>query len=290
MKKYGVCDFMREKKIRHIDKLKEIYRESKKSSILIYLILRGLVIFCMVMQIMHGDIGNAFLCLISLALLIMPTIIQDKFNITLPNTLEIIIYLFIFAAEILGEINNFYKVIPHWDTALHTINGFLCAAIGFSLVNLLNETSNKINLSPVYLCIVAFCFSMTIGVLWEFFEYGCDQILLVDMQKDSIITRISTVTLDPDQKNNSIIIKDIGKTVLYDASGKELTTINGGYLDIGMNDTMKDLFVNFIGAVVFGILGYIYLKTNKNDKFISKFVPTKRKESVSNAEMKKDVV
>lgn len=73
----------------------------------------------------------------------------------------------------------------------------ICAAIGFSLINLLNETSDKINLSPLYLCIVAFCFSMTIGVLWEFFEYSADKFFKLDMQKDNIITEISSVELDP---------------------------------------------------------------------------------------------
>lgn len=265
----------KKKKYRIKNMFLDAYKETKRSSLLVFLILRGLVIFCMVMQLIHGDISNAFLCLLSLVLLILPSFIQHALNITLPNTLEIIIYLFIFSAEILGEINNFYKVIPYWDTILHTLNGFLCAAIGFSLINLLNETSDKFNLSPIYLCIVAFCFSMTIGVLWEFLEFGFDSILKTDMQKDRIVTEISTVMLDPEQNNNAIIIKNINKTVMYDNSGNEIAVIDNGYLDIGIIDTMKDLFVNFIGAIVFSVIGFIYLKTNKNDKFISNFVPTK---------------
>ena len=152
--------------------IKMAYKETKRSSLAIYLILRFLVIVCMILQIIRGDLNNALLCLLSLVLLFAPLFIQNKYEITLPDGLEISIYLFIFSAEILGEINNFYGIIPHWDTCLHTINGFLATAVGFSLVDLLNKNSKDINLSPFYLCLVAFCFSMTIGILWEFFEYG----------------------------------------------------------------------------------------------------------------------
>lgn len=275
------------KKYKIIDMIKDTYKETKRSSLLVYLILRGLVIFCMITQIIHGDLENAFLCLLSLVLLIIPTIAQHTLKITLPNTLEIIIYLFIFSAEILGEINNFYGAIPYWDTMLHTLNGFLCAAVGFSLVNLLNEKSDNFNLSPTYLCLVAFCFSMTIGVLWEFYEFAADSFFQTDMQKDRVVSTISTVTLDPEQNNNAIIIEGIDQTVMYDKNGNILTTIEGGYLDIGIIDTMKDLIVNFIGAFTFSIIGYIYLKHSTNSIFITNFVPTKGERPIPNAVLKK---
>ena len=78
---------------------------------------------------------------------------------------------------------------------LHTINGFLCAAIGFSLFNILNRGSKSMQLSPFYLAIVAFCFSMTVGVIWEFIEFTFDQVFLLDMQKDFIVSNIGSVTL-----------------------------------------------------------------------------------------------
>lgn len=271
---------MKKKKYKIKDMFLDAYKETKRSSLLVFLVLRFLVILCMVLQIIHGNIGNALLCLMSIVLLLLPSFIEHKLDITLPNTLEIIIYLFIFSAEILGEINNFYGIIPYWDTILHTLNGFLCAAVGFSLVNLLNEASDKINLSPLYLCIVAFCFSMTIGVLWEFFEYGSDKFLKLDMQKDNIVTWISTVELNPANENKVIIVENIDKTVLYNKNNKELATIKGGYLDIGINDTMKDLLVNFIGALVFCFFGFFYLKYSKHDKFIKNFVPTKGRREI----------
>lgn len=266
---------MKDKKINVQKAIKMTYKENKRSSLVIYLILRFLVIICMILQILRGDLNNALLCLLSLILLFAPLFIQNKFEITLPNDLEIAIYLFIFSAEILGEIDNFFGIIPYWDIILHTINGFLATAVGFSLVDLLNKNSKNINLSPFYLCLVAFCFSMTIGVLWEFFEYGCDKFLNVDMQKDTVIQKISSVALNPDGENKAVVVDDIGKTIIYDTNGDVLQVIDNGYLDIGLNDTIEDLFVNFIGAIVFSCFAFFDLKHNRSNSFINRFVPTK---------------
>ena len=266
---------MKDKKINVQKAIKMTYKENKRSSLVIYLILRFLVIICMILQILRGDLNNALLCLLSLILLFAPLFIQNKFEITLPNDLEIAIYLFIFFAEILGEIDNFFGIIPYWDIILHTINGFLATAVGFSLVDLLNKNSKNINLSPFYLCLVAFCFSMTIGVLWEFFEYGCDKFLNVDMQKDTVIQKISSVALNPDGENKAVVVDDIGKTIIYDTNGDVLQVIDNGYLDIGLNDTIEDLFVNFIGAIVFSCFAFFDLKHNRSNSFINRFGPTK---------------
>jgi hypothetical protein len=268
-------DIVKNKKIDVQKAIKMTYKENKRSSLVIYLILRFLVIICMILQILRGDLNNALLCLLSLILLFAPLFIQNKLEITLPNDLEIAIYLFIFSAEILGEIDNFFGIIPYWDIILHTINGFLATAVGFSLVDLLNKNSKNINLSPFYLCLVAFCFSMTIGVLWEFFEYSCDKFLNVDMQKDTVIQKISSVALNPDGENKAVVVDDIGKTIIYDTNGDVLQVIDNGYLDIGLNDTIEDLFVNFIGAIVFSCFAFFDLKHNRSNSFINRFVPTK---------------
>ena len=260
---------------KYFNKIKENYRSTKKKSLIVYFVLRILVIICMVLQILRGDWNNAFLCLLSLVLFLIPTIVEEKLKIKLPIVLESIIYLFIFSAGILGEINNFYGNIPYWDTILHTINGFLAAGIGFSLIDLLNKNSKRINLSPFFLAIVAFCFSMTIGILWEFFEYGVDSYLKYDMQKDRKITAISTVELNPEKENDAIFIKNIDHTILYDSQGNELAVIEGGYLDIGLIDTMKDLLVNFIGALVFSCIGFLYIKNREKYKFVTHFIPKK---------------
>lgn len=259
-----------------INELKKEYKRTKKSSILVYFTLRFLVILCLIRQIFLGHIDSALLCVLSLILLLLPVIIQKKFKITLPNTLEVIIYVFIFAAEILGEIYNFYGNIPNWDLILHTLNGFLCAAVGLSLIDLLNNNVKTIKLTPAYVALASFCFSMTIGVCWEFIEYAFDKTTLVDMQKDELVTSITSVEFDPTKSNKAIKIKGIAKTVLYDNNNLELITIEGGYLDIGLNDTMEDLLVNFIGASIYSTLGYFYIKNRDKYKLASKFIITKQ--------------
>lgn len=259
--------------MRYIDKIKRKYKETKEKSLLVYLILRFLVIICMVLEILRGDLNNAFLCFLSLLLFTIPTLIEDKFKIGIPSLLESIIYLFIFSAEILGEINNFYGNIPYRDTILHTINGFLAAGVGFSLVDILNKSSKNIKLSPLYVAIVAFCFSMTIGVLWEFFEYGMDRYLRLDTQKDRIVNVVSTVKLNPNNDNKAVIIDNIKETHII--TDDDEIVIEGGYLDIGINDTMKDLMVNFIGAVCFSTIGYLYIKNRDKYKFATNFIPYK---------------
>lgn len=256
-------------------KIKEAYKESRKGVLVVYLLLRFLVILVMVRQIFLHNYWNAFLCILVLIQFLIPYFITKKLKIELPSIFEIIILLFIFSSEVLGEIQNFYGVFKHFDTVLHTLNGFLCAAVGFSLIDLCNNNSEKFNLSPLYLTIVAFCFSMTIGVLWEFLEYSIDKVMLSDMQKDKLVTKISSVWLNPDGKNKAIVVDNINKTVIYSDSGE--TVIEGGYLDLGLNDTMKDLIVNFVGAVVFSIFGYLYIINRDKYKIAEKFMPKKSK-------------
>lgn len=244
-----------------------------KSSFVVYFVLRFLVIVMMVLQLLNRNYENVFLCVLTLLLLVIPSFVQVTFKVELPTTLEIIILLFIFAAEILGEISEFYLMFPFWDTVLHTMNGFLAAAIGFSLVDLLNRSERTVfNLSPLFTAIVAFCFSMTIGVLWEFFEFGMDLIGGYDMQKDTVIHMIRSVTLDPAGRNVPYVLDGITETAV---NGKELGL--GGYLDIGLIDTMEDLIVNFIGAFLFSVIGFFYVKNRGKGGLVGRFVPRRKR-------------
>ena len=246
----------------------------KRTVAMVYVLLRFLVIIIAVAQFFNGNYENVFLCGLTLILFLLPTIFERAVKIDLPNTMEIIILLFIFAAEILGEIQSYYTTFRGWDTILHTLNGFLCAAIGFALVDMLNRTERfSLSLSPAFMAIVAFCFSMTIGVLWEFFECAMDQFFLLDMQKDAVIHSISSVMLDPTGGNTPTIIRDIADVIVVTGSGEEISLGLGGYLDVGILDTMKDLFVNFIGAVVFSFIGYFYVKSRGKGRFARRFIP-----------------
>ena len=246
----------------------------KRTVAAVYVLLRFLVILTMVAQFFNGNYESVFLCLLTLVLFLLPTILERALMVDLPNTLEVIILLFIFSAEILGEISAFYTTFQGWDTILHTLNGFLCAAIGFALVDLCNRHERvSLSLSPVYMAIVAFCFSMTIGVLWEFFECAMDQLFLLDMQKDAVVRNISSVMLDPTGGNNPVVIRDIADVIVVTGAGEEIALGLGGYLDIGILDTMKDLAVNFVGAVVFSVIGYFYVKNRGKGWFARRFIP-----------------
>lgn len=264
---------MKPGKLHHM--LQKAHEELRRKPVVsaVYLLLRVVVIVIMVAQFFNKNFENVFLCLLTLVLFLLPTVFERQLKIDFPDTLEIIIMLFIFAAEILGEIQSYYTLFPYWDTMLHTLNGFLCAAIGFCLVDMFNRNERfSLSLSPVFMAIVAFCFSMTIGVLWEFFECGMDQFFLMDMQKDMVVHRISSVMLDPQGRNRTVVLKNITDVVVI-ADGQEIPLGLGGYLDVGILDTMKDLFVNFIGAVVFSVIGFFYVKNRGKCRFARRFIP-----------------
>ena len=236
----------------------------------VYLVLRLMVLATLVSSVIRSEYESAFICLLVLVLFMLPFFIQQNFGIELPSTLEIIILLFIFAAEILGELECYFITFPYWDSMLHTTTGFLCAATGFALIDILNRNSRiKFELSPIYVALAAFCFSMTVGVLWEFFEFGMDRLFHMDMQKDTVVNSITSVMLDPTNKNIPVTIDGITSVTV---NGQELGF--GGYLDIGLYDTMEDLFVNFIGAVVFSTIGYFYIKHRGKGKLAKAFIPT----------------
>lgn len=252
---------------------KEITKEIKKhkKAFVVYVVLRFLILVTLVLQLIRGNYEHAFFCVLTLILFLVPGFIENKFNIEMPETLEIVIFLFIFSAEILGEMQNFFNIFKHWDTILHTINGFLCAAIGFSLIDILNRTEKfHLNLSPFFVAFVGFCFSMTIGVLWEFFEYGSDVYLHTDMQKDTIVDKISSVSFNEKNENVAIYVKDIENTNI--TTSNEKFYVIDGYLDIGLIDTMEDLGVNFIGALIYSVIGYFYVKNRDKNSIASKFL------------------
>ncbi len=246
--------------------------KKQHKEVTVRVILTILVVLCCVRQFMNGAFENVFTCILCLLLFSIPNFISKRFAIQLPVFLQVVIMIFIFSAEILGEVNAYYVRIPLWDTMLHTANGFLMAAIGFSLVDIFNRSERfLVKLSPVFVAIVAFCFSMTIGVLWEFFEFGMDMLFHTDMQKDFFVSAIHSVALNPNGHNVPVHMEIQSLLV----NGEDWMAAYGGYLDIGLIDTMKDLFVNFIGAVAFSIIGYIYIKYRGHRQSVAaKLIPT----------------
>lgn len=238
----------------------------------VYFVIRTILVAIIVYGAINGNCENVMTCALSFVLLMIPSFIENKLKIDLPNVMEVIMIIFVFAANVLGELGAFYEKIPIWDTMLHTLNGFICAGVGFGLIDILNRNKRiKINLSPLFVCLFSFCFSMTVGTVWEFFEFGMDMLFSKDMQKDTVIYTINSYLLSGDE-NKITTVKGITDTVV---NGQSLG-ING-YLDIGLIDTMKDLIVNFIGAVVFNIAGFFYIKgRGKKSKFVENFIPQRK--------------
>ena len=262
---------IRQERAERLDEMKKMSRCLK----IAYIILGVLVMASLVRAVMLGNYENAFLCVLVFIMFSIPSFVKRQFHLDIPNVLEIIVLVFIFASEILGEIASFFINIPFWDTMLHTTWGFICAALGFCLVDVLNQDEKiKFTLSPFYVSAASFCFSMTVGVFWEFFEFGVDRLLGKDMQKDTIINSFNSTLLDPTKSNIPISVSGITDTAV---NGQSLG-ING-YLDIGLYDTMEDLFVNFLGALVFCIIGYFYIKHRGKGKIAKNFSPTLRVEN-----------
>lgn len=251
----------------------------RKNRTKIQMVLTLIVVFSVIRQFFLGNYHNMFLGILTLILFMVPQFLDKKLSVTIPVGLETVILIFIFSAEILGEINAFYVKIPIWDSILHTTNGFLMAAIGFALIDLFNRSEKfSIKMSPYFVAFFAFCFSMTVGVLWEFFEFSMDQFFGLDMQKDWIVTAINSVKLNPTGANVPIHV-DVQSVVI---NGEQWNL--GGYLDIGLIDTMKDLIVNFIGAVVFSVIGILYLKNRERGKLAASLIPQVRNEDKIEAE------
>lgn len=254
--------------LRKQDVQRRLKRKSR-ATLVTYAVIRLLIVAVMIRSITAGNSENAYTCLLSLFLLYLPSIIERKLEMRLPTALEITVVVFIFASEILGEIACFYVTVPFWDKAMHTVSGFIYAAVGYSMADILNRDHRiSFQLSPVFLAVVAFCFSMTIGALWEIFEFSVDTLFQKDMQKDTVLHEITSVALDPTRSNIPITISGIRDTVV---NGQSLGL--GGYLDIGLHDTMQDLIVNMIGALVFSVGGFFQQKRKKRSKMAEYFAP-----------------
>jgi len=258
-------------------------RSNKKVTV-VYIVLRTITLGVMIRAIFLGQWESVFTCILTLVLFTVPHFLERKLRITLPSLLESIAFFFVFCAEILGEIGCYYVKYSFWDTMLHTVSGFIFAAFGFCIVDMLNRNKKiRFELSPASLAVVAFCFSMTTGVIWEFFEFAADMILHTDMQKDFFIERFSSVTLDPAVSNTPIAVEGIKGALIQLADGRTVA-LEGGYLDIGLIDTMKDLFVNFIGAALFSLIGYFYVKHRGKGVIAPNFIPVVKDDATADAE------
>ncbi len=164
-------------------------------------------------------------CVLGIIVMFLPSLLEKRFRLDIPSPMYVLFIIFLYCAIYLGEVQSFYYLIPQWDTILHTLSGGILGALGFSVVHLLNENERvTVHLSPMFLSVFAFCFAMTLGALWEIYEFSFDGLLNLNMQKFAL------------QDGTPLL----GRAAL--------------------SDTMKDLIVDMMGALIVVILGYFSLK------------------------------
>lgn len=167
-------------------------------------------------------------CLLGIFIMFLPGLIERRLKLDIPNLMHILFVLFLFCAIYLGEVRSFYYTFQHWDVLLHAFSSGMLGAIGFSFITLLNRAERvPVNLSPVFVALFAFCFAVMLGVVWEIYEFTFDGLLGLNMQKFAI-------------EDGTLLV---GHTAL--------------------ENTMKDLIVDTIGALVISVLGYISMKYRK---------------------------
>lgn len=250
--------------------MKKKYANGKKLNVILYIIII-IIIFFALYKYVNNEIKVSLTCLLSILLFFIPDCIERIFKIAIPRFLKYVVYLFVFSAQMLGNANNFYGIVPIWDTILHIICGFLSASVGFSIIYIFYKKINIKQISLIFINIYVLGFSALVGISWEIFEYTMDCIFETDMQKDQYISKLNTVTLDPMFSNNVIKIDEIDYVVIYDIDSHIIKKIDG-YLDIGLHDTMLDLISNFIGSIIFVIFGYYNILKKENKKFIEMFL------------------
>lgn len=167
-------------------------------------------------------------CIVGVFAMLLPKFLHERISIRIPSGMMLLYAIFLYCSIYLGEVRSFYYHIPHWDTILHTFSGGMLGTLGFSLITILNGTEKvPVNLSPIFVVIFAFCFAVTLGTIWEFYEFFADGILGTNMQK---------------------FATELGEQLVGRAA---------------LMDTMKDLLVDSIGAFVAAMIGYISLKYKK---------------------------
>ena len=244
---------------------------ANKVAFAVYSVMSIITVSVIVLSVLRSDFESTFTASLTLILFLLPSFVEESFHIKLPTTLQIIAILFAFCANILGEIGEFYTLFPFWDDMLHYISGFIFAAFGFSLADIFNRNSKvEFHLSPFFLATVALCFSVTVGVLWEFFEFSADMLLQTDMQKDSLVYNIFSALLN-EHGQAPLPLEQVVQSTIITADGEAM--IVEGYLDIGLLDTMKDLFIDFAGAFLFCVFGYFYSSNSKKGRIAKQFVP-----------------
>lgn len=221
-------------------------KAEKRIRIILLCILEAFTVTTVILLFIFKGYTRLPLAIGTLFLLFAPMLIERIFKCKL--VLPLYIYTLFYAiGPMLGQTYNLYYLTNWWDKLLHISGGVLFAVCGVYICKKLLKTHhNQLILTAVF----ALCFSMAISMAWEFVEFSADMLLNTDMQDDTIVSKINSYSFG----------KAIGEVGRLD--NVHSVTINGkalpfeGYLDIGLIDTMADMILETLGAVVL-VLVYI---------------------------------
>jgi len=170
-------------------------------------------------------------CLLGIVVMMLPSVLQRRWALPIPNFIFILYYIFLYCAIFLGEVLSFYYRIPHWDTILHMFSGAMLGALGLILVSIFNESDYAyVRLSPFFVSLFAFCFALAAGAIWEIYEFAIDGVMQLNMQK---------------------YLTEEGAALCGRAA---------------LVDTMDDLISDTVAALAVSVVGYFSLKRERQKK------------------------
>ena len=206
-------------------------------------------IFCVVSLVYFaivGDIPKAFMSIASVAFVCVPEIVQRLFRFRIQTPLYFVVLLYT-VCPLLGFSYKFYYLFDWWDDVLHIFAGVIFAMFGAYIPKVLN---GKNECSLALCALFGFTFSVAIAGIWEFIEYGMDSFFGTDMQKDVLLT-----SMRPSYLLGEILGLPVDKMATMGAN--DGVFVNGvmleGYLDVGLIDTMHDMLIETLGALLYTI-------------------------------------
>lgn len=168
-------------------------------------------------------------CFLGLVVINLPALLAKRFRFEIPMVFYGMYIIFLYCAIFLGEVRSFYYIIPGWDSILHGFSSLMLGFFGFMVITILNRDEHvMMHLSPLFAAVFAFCFALTIGSIWEIYEFSFDGILGLNMQK--FMTSDGTLLL-----------------------GHE-----------ALADTMKDIIIDTMGALTASTVGFFAAKKDRN--------------------------
>ena len=213
-----------------------------------------------------GDTKNIFLCLLVIAAIPTPRLLEWIFQVRFSVGFKIFLLCFVAGGGILGSVFDFYRRFAHFDTVLHLVCGFLMGMVGYVALDVLNRNAAA-GISMASRLLSALTFALAAAVVWEFFEYAMDTFLNFDMQCDTVVHSIRSYLVSPSQ----MAVETIDNITEVTINGVPLDV--GGYLDLGHIDTMNDMLSNAAGGILYCVAIRL-CGGNPKSWFVRTMVPT----------------